>query len=191
MAMKPGRFWLSEPRPYVTHEPMLGRIERASPQFISISDGSWFGTSAVIERMTQMSSMLSATCENNFADLDAALPVFLELERRGKRRAGLAFRGQVLHRQRLAGILVQGRLGIEGIDVRRAAVGKNMNDSLGLARKLRRLGQERRDIAFRARAAPPNRPWKEDSARPIAPMPMPQRHRKSRRVNARCSGLGA
>ena len=30
---------------------MLGRIERASPQFISISEGSWFGTSAVMERI--------------------------------------------------------------------------------------------------------------------------------------------
>jgi hypothetical protein len=40
MAMNPGKFWLTEPSPYVTHEPMLGRMERASPQFISISEGS-------------------------------------------------------------------------------------------------------------------------------------------------------
>src|SRR5438270_6064896 len=39
---------------------MLGRIWRASPQFISRSDGSWFGTSACIERITQMSSMFRA-----------------------------------------------------------------------------------------------------------------------------------
>ena len=57
---------------------MLGRISRASPQFISISDGSWFGTSACIERMTQMSSMFLATCGEQLADLDAALAVFLE-----------------------------------------------------------------------------------------------------------------
>ena len=41
----------------MTHEPRLGRAWRASPQFISISDGSWLGTSACIERITQMSSM--------------------------------------------------------------------------------------------------------------------------------------
>ena len=70
---------------------MLGRICRASPQFISSSDGSWFGTSACIERITQMSSMLSADVREEFADLDAALAVFLELERRGEGRAGLAF----------------------------------------------------------------------------------------------------
>src|SRR5437899_9206565 len=36
---------------------MLGRINRASPQFINSKDGSWFGTSACIERMTAMSSI--------------------------------------------------------------------------------------------------------------------------------------
>ena len=40
MAMNPGRFWFSEPRPYVTHEPKLGRHIRPSPQFMSHSDGS-------------------------------------------------------------------------------------------------------------------------------------------------------
>jgi hypothetical protein len=56
MAMKPGRFWFSLPRPYVTHEPIDGRGSRASPQFMSISDGSWLGTSACMERMTHRSS---------------------------------------------------------------------------------------------------------------------------------------
>ena len=62
MAMNAGRFWFSVPSPYVTHEPRLGRTSRASPQFISSSDGSWFGTLACIERMTAMSSMHSPTC---------------------------------------------------------------------------------------------------------------------------------
>jgi hypothetical protein len=39
---------------------MLGRISRDSPQFINSSEGSWFGTSACIERTTQMSSIDSA-----------------------------------------------------------------------------------------------------------------------------------
>src|SRR5579883_265345 len=39
---------------------MLGRCKRPSPQFISISDGSWLGTSATIERITHRSSMCAA-----------------------------------------------------------------------------------------------------------------------------------
>ena len=54
---------------------MLGRGSRPSPQFISISDGSWLGTSACIERMTHMSSMCAAVCGEQLADLDAALAV--------------------------------------------------------------------------------------------------------------------
>src|SRR5579862_9196115 len=81
--MNPGRFWFSEPSPYVTHDPMLGRICRASPQFISISDGSWFGTSAIIERTTQMSSMLSATCGNNSLTSMPLRPYFLNLKGEG------------------------------------------------------------------------------------------------------------
>src|SRR5688572_2059874 len=35
---------------------MLGRLMRASPQFMSMSEGSWLGTSATMERTTQRSS---------------------------------------------------------------------------------------------------------------------------------------
>ena len=54
---------------------MLGRGSRPSPQFISISDGSWLGTSACIERMTQMSSTCRGRLREELADLDAALAV--------------------------------------------------------------------------------------------------------------------
>ena len=89
MTTKPGMFWFSLPSPYVSHEPMLGRTDRASPQFIRSSDGSWFGTSACIERMTQRSSADWAVCLKSsltsrplwpyFANLNIdgnALPVF-------------------------------------------------------------------------------------------------------------------
>src|SRR5262245_44461453 len=64
MARKAGRFWFSVPSPYVTHEPTLGRTIRGSPQFISISAGSWLGRLVTIERITAMSSMHDPTCEN-------------------------------------------------------------------------------------------------------------------------------
>src|SRR5262245_49261828 len=63
--MKPGRFWFSVPRPYVTHEPRLGRIISESPQFISINEGSWLGSSVCIERMTQRSSAHAPTWGNS------------------------------------------------------------------------------------------------------------------------------
>ena len=61
--MNPGRFWFSEPSPYVTHDPKLGRTCRTSPQFIIISDGSWFGISVCIERTMQRSSTQPPTFE--------------------------------------------------------------------------------------------------------------------------------
>ena len=47
----------------MTQEPKLGRTWRTSPQFISISDGSWLGMSACIERTMQRSSTHSPTFE--------------------------------------------------------------------------------------------------------------------------------
>src|SRR5215212_6311586 len=79
MAMKTGRFWLSLPRPYVNHEPMLGRICRASPQFMSNSDGSWFGTSAYIERITHNSSACCATLEKISLTSNPHCPYFWNL----------------------------------------------------------------------------------------------------------------
>jgi hypothetical protein len=58
---------------------MLGRISRASPQFISSSDGSWLGTSACIERITHSSSALSATCGNSSLISMPLWPCFLNL----------------------------------------------------------------------------------------------------------------
>jgi hypothetical protein len=44
---------------------MLGRAWIESPQFMSISDGSWFGTCACMERITAMSSMCAAVFSNS------------------------------------------------------------------------------------------------------------------------------
>jgi hypothetical protein len=57
------------------------------------------------------------------ADFEAALAIALELERRRQRRACLAL-GRITDRQRFSGILGEFRLGIECIDLRRAAVEK-------------------------------------------------------------------
>ncbi len=78
------------------------------------------------------------------AHLDTGLAVSLKLERRGEGGAGLAFGAEVGARQQFAGVFRQRRLGIERIDVRRAAVHKQVDDALGLAEKVRPLGCERR-----------------------------------------------
>ena len=78
-----------------------------------------------------------------FADLDAVLAVALELVRRTHGAGGLAFGAQVRRRQRLAVELVEGRLGIEGIDVRRAAVHEQMHDAPRLRGEVRRLRRQR------------------------------------------------
>ena len=85
----------------------------------------------------------------NLADFDAALAVSFEFVRRGKRRAGFPFGFQILHRQLFAGVFFQRRFGIEGVHVRRPAVGENMNHMFGFGRKLRLPGHERRNIATR------------------------------------------
>src|SRR5207253_9908670 len=84
MAMKPGRFKFPVPSPHVTHEPTLGRLICASPQFININDGSWLGSSACIDRITQMSSILSATRGNNSLTSMPLWPNLLNLNGDGK-----------------------------------------------------------------------------------------------------------
>ena len=81
-----------------------------------------------------------------FADLNAALAVLPELERGRKGGAGFAFRPQILHGQRFAGIFLQSRLGIERIHVRRPAVHKKVDDPLGFGGERRRFGRQRRKV---------------------------------------------
>ena len=57
-----GRFWFRCPA-YVISRACRG--SRPSPQFISISDGSWFSTSAFIERIAHQSMCQAAVWENS------------------------------------------------------------------------------------------------------------------------------
>ena len=137
-----------------------------------------------------MSSMCCGGVREQLADLDAALAVLLELERRGERGAGLALGRQVRHRQGLAGVFVQRRLGVERIDVGGPAVHEQVDDALGLRRKMRQPRRQRILVAGvadspagRRAAAPPSA---STPARPSMPKPMPERRRSSRRVSEQC-----
>src|SRR3954447_6248911 len=58
---------------------MLGRLWTASPQFMSMSDGSWLGSSAFIERITAISSMHSPMFGNKSLTSMPLCPYFLNL----------------------------------------------------------------------------------------------------------------
>ena len=77
------------------------------------------------------------------AHFDPALAIFLEFERRRKGRAGFPFRPEILHRQRFSSKSGQCWLRIERINVGRPAIGKDVDDMLGLGRKVRLFGRER------------------------------------------------
>ena len=168
---------------------MLGRDSRSSPQFISSIDGSWLGVSACIERMTQRSSTCSAVCGEDLADLDAALAVLLEPERRPEARCRSCARCvRFPLGQRLACVLVQERLGVEGIDLRRSAVQEDVDDVLGLGGEVRRPRRQRiaHGIAGQRRRRPPPPPSQiaESPSRPKSPMipiPVPTWQRALRR----------
>ena len=116
-----------------------------------------------------------------FADFDAALAVFLELERRGKRGPGLALGQQVAARQLPARVFRQRRLGIERIDLRRPAVGNKWMTRFarGAWGGLRASGFS--DSAARAGAASINpRQGQGGQAHARASQQFPPRKRRSR-----------
>ena len=77
------------------------------------------------------------------AHLDAALAVLLERERRAQGRTGFALGAKSRPGKRLAVVLRQHRLGVERIDVRRAAIHEQMDDLFGPRGEMRRLGRQR------------------------------------------------
>ncbi len=79
----------------------------------------------------------------NFADFNSALAIFVELKWRCECGAGLPFRRQHAAGQGLAGIFGERWLGVERIDVRRAAVHEQMDDVFGTRGEMRRSRQQR------------------------------------------------
>ena len=76
-----------------------------------------------------------------FAHGDTGLPVFRELPRRFEQRARLGeLHPRLRTRVRFAVIAVQQRLGVEGIDLARAALHEQEDDPLGLRRVVHSRG---------------------------------------------------
>src|SRR5688572_19682051 len=74
---KPGMSWLAVPRPYVAHEPRLGKPVRSEPVFIWIEADPWAALSAQTLRTTAMSSTHSPTWGNSSETSMPLLPCFV------------------------------------------------------------------------------------------------------------------
>src|SRR6185436_10817913 len=176
--MNPGRFWFSVPRPYVSQEPMLGRDWRGSPQFIRSSDGSWFGSSACIPRMTQRSSTDCARFGKSSLTSMPLWPYFLNLKVEGN--ATLPFvlppfwnsEGSALPDWRSSAGLGSNVSTCEG-----PPLAKIWMTRFARPGKWPFLGD--RGLSVGASSA---KAWPRRSASISAPMPMPPRHRSSRRL---------
>ena len=133
----PGRSSASLPRPYVTHEPMLGRPAICEPVFMNMWAGSWLIASVVIERMKQMSSMTEPICGNSS---QISIPLCAELletdaAARSRSAAAPATGRSAAPCVKLSGIgwpsiSPQLRLGIERLEMRRPAGHRQPDDPL-------------------------------------------------------------
>ena len=83
-----------------------------------------------IERMHAQVVGALGDMREDLADLQAALAMLGELERRHHQAAGLALGLDAGGRRLLAVVLRQIRLGVEGVDLRRAAVHEEMDELL-------------------------------------------------------------
>src|SRR5258707_258179 len=72
MTTNAGRFWLSDPRPYVTHEPRHGKPMRVIPVLILNSAGEWLFESVQHEYTKPILSTCLAILGNN-SDTQAPL----------------------------------------------------------------------------------------------------------------------
>ena len=126
----------------------------------------------------------------NLTDFDPALTVALELEGRPHNGTGSAFGDQVhAPGEFLAVVFVECRLVVEGIDVGRTAAQEQVNHAFGLGGKVWLPRRQREvEVAGRARWSPNASPITPANA--SAPMPMPPRQSKSRRVSKRSSHRG-
>ena len=87
----------------------------------------------------------------DLADFEAALAVGLELEGRGKRRAGLALGEEIFVGQLFPGIFRKRGLGVERVHMRRPTVEEEVDDALGATGEVRRLWRKRTNRLRRAR----------------------------------------
>ena len=128
-----------------------------------------------------MSSAHAPTCGKSSLTSRPLLPYLRERERRLQERAGLALGRDGPAGQRLAVKLVEHRLGVEGVHLRRAAVHEQEDDVLRPRRMVQAAARAR--LAWRAARGPRPRASRDTSpANASMPKPLPIRQSASRRV---------
>jgi hypothetical protein len=172
-----GRFWFSVPRPYTTHEPMLGLTIRSEPVFMNTVATSWAGMSVYIERTTAMSSTCWPIPGKSSLTSVPDLPIGVNLNGEPIGDAAVA--------DRLPSILHELGLRVPGVDVRGGPLGEDVDDGLGRRREGRR--PRARGVGGRRGAAAASGPRRGPLgssivARPRAPRPIPTRFRNFLRV---------
>ncbi len=144
MAMKPGRFWFSEPEPVGDPRPHAGALQAAVAAVHQHERRLMVGHVGVHRADdAHVVDVPLGRAGEELADLDAALAVLLERERRAQGRAGLALGAEGRPGKRLAVVLRQQRLGIKGVDLRRSTVHEQVDDLLGSRGEMRRLRRQR------------------------------------------------
>jgi len=83
-----------------------------------------------------------------FTDLEAALAVAFPSEGRAERGTGLTLGGDVVSRECLAVVFIEGDLAVEGVDLGGAAVREDVNHALGLAGQRGLAGGQRTERVY-------------------------------------------
>ncbi len=112
------------------HAPIDGRPTICAPVFIIVIVGSWFGMSAHIDWMTQMSSTTVLRCGHSSLSSRPLLPCLLNLNGDIIRLPVLRWVQDLAAGQRLAVVFLEHRLVVERVDVRHAAVHQQEDDPL-------------------------------------------------------------
>ena len=123
-----------------------------------------------------------ADVREELADLEAALAVALERERRLHQRAGLALGRDGAARQRLAVVLVEHRLRIEAVDLRQPAVHEQEDDVLGARGMVQARRRRGRRPSARCASSAADSECDTRPANASMPKPLPMRQSASRRV---------
>src|SRR4051812_19757184 len=157
---------------------MLGREKRMSPQFIMSSEGSWFGTSVCIDRMTQSSS----ACSRSFGK---ALLISRPLSPHFAKAKGDGYAAPVFRSvRRLKGRGFPAYFDSAGLGSKVSTCDAPPLGKMWIMRLARAGKWERRGASgFSPTSSPPfARAWPIRSCSAKAPTPSVQRARRSRRV---------
>src|SRR5713101_4050717 len=177
-------FWFSDPNPYSTQEPMLGRASLVEPVFMKTVATSCAGMSVYIERMTARSSTSSPNFGKTSLTSIPDLPLRANLN-------GEAIATPPMPGSSWPSYLASIGFGSKVSTCEGAPWAKMWTTRLALAGKCGDLGASAERGSASWTGAAPRQSSAKRVARPNAPNPIPARWRNWRRVRKKSAGLGA